>query len=263
MPHLQTCFLSRHFSCFPTRSLDAAVWISHTSFSSLHPSQHVPPTCQPRSSFDIVLPSFFFFLVLPLQICIRFLFTGEDEKQSRFPVIFQEADSGWRDAQEWQAGWDLFCLDILHENMCLCIYYLLYDCKHYVLLLHSDRFTHGTTTIYLVQGKKRPIYHNVIAHYCIYSDKWDGWFLFRSCSVSPSMTLYTMPVQTEPETMLPAHSCSTVIHWRSVPSGVLYICSWNVLLVHITIKANIIVSHCTVHSTAVSHTLTPCWFMRS
>lgn len=85
----------------------------------------------------------------------------------------------------------------------------------------------------------------------------------KCCGESPSMTLCMLPVHTEPETMLPALSCSGVIHWHGVPPWVLYICSWNVLLVHITVKANIIVLYCIVHLTAVSHSLTPCRFMRS
>ena len=86
---------------------------------------------------------------------------------------------------------------------------------------------------------------------------------FGCCSESPSMTLHTVPVHTEPETTLPALSCSAVIHWRAVPPRVLYICSRNVLLVRITVKANLIVSYCTVHQTAVSHSPAPCCFMRS
>lgn len=82
----------------------------------------------------------------------------------------------------------------------------------------------------------------------------------RCCGDSHSVTLYTLPVHTEPETIPSAFSCSTVVHWHCIPPGVLYICSWNVLLVQITVKANIILSYCILHLTAVSHCLTPWWF---
>lgn len=44
-----------------------------------------------------------------------------------------------------------------------------------VLLLYSDRFSCGTYTIYLLQQEGNAIYHNMITHYSVYCDKWDGW----------------------------------------------------------------------------------------
>lgn len=43
------------------------------------------------------------------------------------------------------------------------------------LLPHSDRFTCGTYTIYLLQQEGTAIYHNMITHHSVYSDKSDGW----------------------------------------------------------------------------------------
>lgn len=145
--------------------------------------------------------------------------------------------------------------------VCVCIY-LLYVGKHCAAALF--RKIHSWYLHYLfVTVEEAPLFIIIwlftIAHAVI--SEMDGSSGY--CGESPSMTLYTLPVHTEPQTMLPALSCSAVIHWHGVHPGMLYICSWNVLLVGITVKANIIVSKRTVHWAAVCCSLTPCRFMRS
>lgn len=62
-------------------------------------------------------------------------------------------------------------LRFLCVGACASIYYLLYVCTHSVLLLHSDRFTCDTYTIYLLEWRELLIYHNMIICHGIYSDK--------------------------------------------------------------------------------------------
>jgi len=137
--------------------------------------------------------------------------------------------------------------------MCVCvhIYYLIHAFKHSAPQ-YSDKFTCVIHTFYLLEWKEYlfiMIWLFTMAYTVI--SEMDG--CCRCCGESPSMTLHTPPVHTELEPALPALCCSTVIHWHGLPPEGLYICNWNALLVHIIVKANIIVSCCTVHLKAVFH----------
>lgn len=127
------------------------------------------------------------------------------------------------------------------QKACSCrLDFFVRECVHFIIycmpanIIHSLTQIHSSYLHFLFVRMEENLFiiiwlftmtHTVISEMDVSS---------RCCGEYPSMTLYTLPVHTKPETMLPALSCIAVIHWHGIPPEVLCICSWNVLLLRIT-----------------------------
>lgn len=120
--------------------------------------------------------------------------------------------SNWRDDSQLLQACSRRLDFFVYERVCAFIIYCMpANSMHSLTQIHW-RYLH----FLFVQMEEKPFIimwlftmtHTVISEMDVSS---------RCCGEYPSMTLYTVPMHTEPETMLPALSSIAVIHWRGIP----------------------------------------------